>query len=184
MTMTQIAMLLEISGFIIAGVFAGILLERGTIGKLAEKVDNWIKSTADTLDKGFPPPPPQALKGATFYSIFSMLLWMSIVVIIVGWLNNLRYLVIFGLIWILAFHIEAPILIIPSKNRRKIAKSFAKVELILWVTIPLLMFTAGITLLRLTLKWLAGKDMLKKAFLVFGTVMLLAGLILEFVATL
>jgi hypothetical protein len=88
MGMTQIAILLEILGFIVASVFAGILLERGAVGSLADKVNNWIKLTANTLDKDFPLPPPKALTTAAWYSMWSILLGVAVVLTVIGWLNK------------------------------------------------------------------------------------------------
>jgi len=184
MSMTQIAILFEISGFIIASVFAGILLERGAVESIADKVNDWIKLTANTLDKEFPLPPPKALTMAAWYAMFSLFLALAVVSIVIGWLNNFWLFFLGGLALILGFFTPAVLILLSSKNRLDTAKGLAKQLLFLLITIPMLLFTAGITTLRLMLKWLAGKDMLKKAFLVFGTAMLLAGLILEFVATL
>jgi hypothetical protein len=183
MSITQVAILLQISGFVIATVFAAILLERGTVGGLADKLYTSLHSATEDLKTSFPPPPPKAIKGAIWYAFFSVLLLTAIAAILIGWLRNDKAAIAGGLLYAFGFLIPALAMIIRSKDRRQTLKRVAKELIVLLLVTPALILTGIILFGRLIMIWLIGKDMLKKVFIVFGSLLILLGLILEFVDT-
>ena len=72
---------------------------------------------------------------------------------------------------------------LPNIDLAGISRELRRYWVALIVVIPGLVFTGLVQILRITLTTFAGKDTLKKAMLVLGTIVIFIGLIIQFVAT-
>ena len=181
MNIVQIAKLLEISGFLLASIFAGILLEKGIIGNFADKWHSWLNSTYKSLNEIFPFPPRHKIITAVIIALTSLSVWAAVASIILGIVNGLNLLIILGSVLIFGFFSPAFQRLISRKLNKG---DFTIGLLMLLVVIPMLIFTFAITALRQFIRLLAYKDLFKKAMLVFGSLLILLGLIFEFISTL
>ncbi len=192
MSLAQTAIVLEISGFILASVFAGILLEKGAIGNLSDRLSVFLMSKSGSLEETFPSPPPQAIQNAISYTIQAAILGLGITSTIVGLSRNESWLFWVGMILatlvlispiVLAFFFRHELYPSTLSIPRILSTQLARSLLGILVIIPAWLLLGSLVTLKLLTKSLAGKDMLKKALLLFGTVLLLSGLIVELLAT-
>lgn len=214
MSIDQIAMVLEISGFIIAGVFAGIFLEKEAVGHFADKLYSTLKLIDKTLQKipwSFFFPCPTVKEKIINFSFGPIVTITGIVVAIIGWIKNLSWMAWLGIAIVIALVVYFTASYLTQKKRGFCGQQCITGEICLaifaWANrrwqIPLLavqiliidllnaisfIFIAPILVslivLRFLMSWLVGRDLLKKAMIVFGSTLLLSGLILEFIATL
>lgn len=185
MNMIQIGLAFQILGIVLVMFFAGMLLERGMVGRLSDRLYGFLVSASNSLQRIFPPPSRMQWEGALFYLLFSVIaLYTPLVLILVGWLIKIPWAIYVGVAAVLGFLVPAFRLILYSQHRLSTSKKVAEDLLILLLTIPLLFFTGTVIALQALTAWLATRDRLKKLLIVFGSIMLLAGLILEFISTL
>lgn len=193
MSLMKLGVLLEIIGFVLATVFAAILLERKFIGEFATKFEQYFHNLAKELNKMFPYPPKS--------SVFKMIGYFLQTLCIIGscylwyYIDN-GFHSIFYILFIISLLI---FWIVPSYVRYRLWKKTYKEKLssnnridwfltfifhdalIIIISIPGLLFTWAIALLCLIFNWLAQPDKVKKIFIIFGTIIILAGLIIEFI---
>lgn len=215
MSIEQIGMILEIVGFLLVALFAGILLEKGVFGIWAGKGESLFFSLAKILDKftfswsredwasftiGMPGEQRlSSLRLGTFGSIllstieFSLPL-VAITCVIIGWLKNMPLLFWIGVgIFVLAFSIS----LVRYYREEYLGESWKDIWVppslslitMLFVSLfsPLLIalcFSLAILrTLQMIATLLAGRDSLKKALIIVGSIMVLTGLVLEFIST-
>jgi hypothetical protein len=189
----KLGLLLEIIGFLLATVFAAIILERKFLGEFATKFEQFFYDSSKELNKLFPSPPKSSMYQMICYFfqalfiIGSCFLWYYID----DGFHSIFYVLL--LISLLIF------LIVPSYIRYKLWQKtyneklslgnkidwffgfLHKDVIIIVLSIPGLLFTWSIVLLRFIFNWLAQPDKLKKMLIIVGTIIILTGLIIEFI---
>lgn len=215
MSIDQIGMILEIVGFLLVALFAGILLEKGVLGIWAGKGEALFFSVAKILDKftfswsregrssfiiGMPGEQRlSSLRLGTFGSILISTIDLSlplfaIICVIIGWQRNMPWLFWIGVgIFVLAFSIT----LVSYCREEYLGESWKDI----WVPpslslITMLFFSlfspllialcfslAILKTLQMIATLLAGRDFLKKALIIVGSIMVLTGLILQFIST-
>jgi hypothetical protein len=195
MSLMKLGVLFEIIGFVLATIFAAILLERKFIGEFATKFEHFFSSSAKEFNEMVPYPPKSSVYKMigyfvqTLFIIGSCYLWY--------YLDN-GFHSIFSILTVISLII---LWIVPSYIRYKLWKKTYKEKLtsndridwfltyifndalIIILSIPGLLFVSIMLLLRITINWLAQSDKVKKVLIVIGTIIAITGLILEFIAS-
>ncbi len=180
MSIIQTGLLLEIVGFSLVGIFAAILLEKSIVGNFAEKVSGRLRSTYNSLEKTYPWPSPKGFKVAWWVFRFSIILYGMFALVFVGIKYHETWALTFGLTGIAGFMIQSLFEVIfgNTSPRRFI------IGMVLLVMIPpLLIVTFFIGTIRTLLRRITVEDSLKKYFILIGSLILLLGMILQFIAT-
>jgi len=221
MSLNQAGIILEVVGFLLAVVFAGILLEKGVSGIWASRIEAAFSSLAGRIDKvtfsvslgighRIVVEVPEktklsTLKPRTFGRILlatgeASLPVVAIIIVIAGWNANLPWLLWGGTsLFMLDFVVVLVLLLIDTKKQEERLLNRAIYVLIspilALLAISLMSFFSpyffilsaflGLTkMMQVMITILTGKDTLKKAMLIVGTILVFTGLVLELVATL
>lgn len=247
MSLNQLGMIFQIAGFVLAAVFAGILLERGVLSIWRGKGEAWFAFMTSALERvtftlgrtqtggiAIQIPGEQRLSSIRVKSFGGMLLYAIIFAspavgagcIIAGHLAELTWLFWTGVSFLSLFalailgeilnnlrHANTQVdlkrntpqesktdnqIEIRSPEEESLSRSKLPVLLLpLFIpvlalmlmlfsvlAIPLCLFLGVLRGGQLVVALLKGKDSIKRALIIIGTVMLLVGLILEFVASL
>jgi hypothetical protein len=195
MNLMQIGMLFEIVGFILATVFAAIILERQVVGKFATRFGQVFSNSKDGLTRRFPHPPANSVSKVMVYAVQALLI---IGTLVFAAIKDKSFQAFFAITFQLAMIVFC---IVPSfirfslwkrVNQDKVKKEgnidwflgfLFKDVVIIILSLPMLILHGIIVSLRFSFNWLARPDDLKKLFVVGGTILVLAGLIVELVAT-
>ena len=202
MSLNQIALILEIIGFALATIFAGILLNREVVGRFADRVTTKFNEFSDKLIK-------QYLTLNRYTSLFLevdsklgtnilgaiAIRGGAVACMISGWLTDITWLfwvgiavafpyvimnAVFSCLRILSLRGKGGMWFYPILLLWTLILSFIVAPVAL-LTYPLLFFSHGILTLAVTT--LVGKDIIKKGLIIFGSVLVITGLILEFIYT-
>jgi hypothetical protein len=181
MNMNQIGLLLQLIGLFFVSVFAGILLEREMVGKFVDKGVKKLNEISAGLAKMFPWPSDvwkehsKAGWGRMRFWLIEALLTISFTLML-----DLRGLQ-FWWLGILTIFMEP--LLIALDFRDHSLKRFLERALLVVVVIPFFSLAIGMAVSRAALRWLARVDTMKRGLILLGTLSILIGSILEYIAS-
>ncbi len=219
MSIIQLAKVLQLSGFLLASIFGGILLDKAVGGKIAEGFIslfvgfvNRLRKFMQKLAKYIIPPKEPEYPTLTWWEALALFFFWSgsLTALIIGWLKHISVLLWTGVGLYSAYasfflFVGPAFMFVPwvqarwgrivyVRNGRELsAKEFfpeyalmasAAVSGIVWlVALALFFFSYFLKVSSYTMKMLANPRVPKVAFTVLGFVMLLAGLIIDTIAT-
>ena len=184
MSIDKIAILLEIIGFILASIFAGVLLEKGSLVNLNNRLYSFLSSFSARLKNIFPLPSRKEMKSSVFYLYFSIIgLYLPLSLVLIGSIKDIPAILIAGIALWSGFMTPALVMIFRSGFNRTVIREVAIDLFLLTIIIPLLLFIAIITILRFIAAWLSEEYVFKVLLLILGSVLLLSGLVIELVIT-
>lgn len=196
----HLAKILEILGFVFAIIFGGILLNREMFWRFAVRVDERLNVFSAVLETRFRSISKFALFLSSNEITRSMLgatiiRGISIVCIIIGWVNDITWLLWFGIAWALLYVLIGIVFVfVMVKSRFGTNKLWLYPILLCWSLIlsflfaPIVLFIYFLVLYLLLLimfviTTVAREDALKKTLVIFGSILIIIGLILETVIT-
>lgn len=197
MGLHQIAGVLEIIGFSLATIFAGILWNREVVGEWADNMNLKFINLSTKLIKQY----KSLLKFAQSPIMIERLLSgcitrsISMAFIIIGLLFSIKWLFWLGTAFVILDFILGTTVVFIWQSRRFGWRSLWAYPLFLCWNIMAVYFIAPIVLFvfyffvilhgffTLLLAWVAGRDIIKKGTIIVGSLMVIVGLILETVAT-
>lgn len=192
----HLAKILEISGFMLATIFGGILLNREMFGRFANKVNSELKYFSEILRQKF----LSIFKFAEFLSSneltksilgATMIRGISLICIVIGWLVNINWLFWIGVIFASPYLFIGIISVFfRIKSRFGTNRLWLYPILLCWslilsfVLAPTALFIYLIMLYTLLFIWfsvafIAREDSLKKGLIILGSILIIVGLILE-----
>jgi len=197
MILHQIALGLEIFGFLLATIFAGILFNREVVGKWADNMNAKFISLSKTLNKHYVPMVEYLLKSKWPERVApTIIITTGEICIIIGWLIDITWLFWIGLIVIspyvlivvpfgtfLVFRNDprmSSIWQFPAYLLGSLTRTFILSPPVLTL---FLIYILLFTILTFILSAVAGKDIIKKWLIIIGSTIVIIGLTLELIAT-
>ncbi len=196
MSLYQIAKILEISGFVIATIFGTILFSKEFFSGVVENSNKKLAFARDKLNKWYIPIVQYLTVTKWFERIGgTIVVTFAEICIILGWLIKITWLFWLGLVAIspyVLFTVPVAFFLFRKNPRMDSMWQFPAYLLaalvISFILIPIaailfLIFLYSSLVLTLSLNVIAKEDFFKKAFIISGSAIVIAGLILETIAT-
>lgn len=187
MNLHQWGILIEIVGFVILGVLAGILFNREIIDSFPDRVNSllsWINRTLTRV------PSWRDLKPVLKYFFKSLLTLTLIAFVVIGLLYDKSWLFFIGVIW-LGIGLFASVLVFIFLEKKPwlniplhILETAVSTIISPILVIVLVILGIGLRILRDFTGWLVKKDTVKKLLISVGTGAIIIGLTMQFIASL
>ncbi len=191
--LSRLGLLLQLIGFSLIAVIAGILLDRGFTNTLSDRVERWLSNAALKLAE------PTVRMGSLRALARLSMSCLPLLLLIVGNLIEVRWLFWLGVSltsWLLAsFSIyrfilrdippierntRPPVYVLRALGAYSMVEGVYMVYIVVWTFY--LVILSGLRPFRKAVALLSGSDMLRKFMLVTGTIAVLSGLILQYAA--
>lgn len=190
MSIGQVGLLLEIIGFILIGVFAGIILEKNVVGIWADKLNTLTKKTPSILPGSmfwYGLPASRIVAAKTMISSVIVISLVYISLIIIGWIIELMWLTWAG-IGLSLIHLILIAIFVKSNHQPTLEGTFLEIPILIldvvFLFIPVLIVGAvslitAETLINALRGLLELDDIIKKSLIIVGTLMILVGLVFQ-----